>query len=208
MKHDVFPMRQIVSYMLSMKTRYGILSTGYRLDFLKLEVTRNRKLVVHIAGPFWSVKQLNTSVTADREDEGKRIATEYYANIHKYPDAQVSICNPDVWTTNIGEYPFLVGLFRFFFAASGLYYAPDPACKILRCQCGTKIIFKESTNDNQAEEEPGNMKSVVEIKLVSFRSGSAVFHDDECPNEEGEGIPEVQWLSMSKEALIWTKQQN
>ncbi|KAL3932571.1 MAG: hypothetical protein SGBAC_010793, partial [Bacillariaceae sp.] len=60
------------------------------------------------------------SVTADRACEGKRIATEYYTHIHKYLDAQVSICDPNAWTTNIGEYPFLVGLFRFFFAASGL----------------------------------------------------------------------------------------
>ncbi|KAL3937903.1 MAG: hypothetical protein SGBAC_007084 [Bacillariaceae sp.] len=83
------------------------------------------RLVVHVAGPFWPEKQLYTSVTADREDEGKTIATEYYANIHKYPDTQVSICNPDAWTTNIGEYPFLVGLFRFFFAASGLVSRHD-----------------------------------------------------------------------------------
>ncbi|CAJ1951674.1 unnamed protein product [Cylindrotheca closterium] len=125
MKHNVFPVRQIVSYMLSMKTRYGILSTGYRFDFLKLEVTDDRKLVVHIAGPFWSVKQLNSSIIAARGYEGKRIATEYYTHIHKYPDTQVSICDPDVRTTNIGEYPFLVGLFRFLFAASGLVDCRD-----------------------------------------------------------------------------------
>ena len=54
MKHDVFPVRQIVSYMLSYKSRYGILSTGYRFDFIKLEVANkgqdDEQLVAYIAG--------------------------------------------------------------------------------------------------------------------------------------------------------------
>ena len=47
-KHDVFPVRQIVSHMLSMKTRFGILSTGFRFDFINLEVTDDSDLEVHI----------------------------------------------------------------------------------------------------------------------------------------------------------------
>ena len=61
MKDEVFPVRQIASYMLSYKARYGILSTGYRFDFIKLEV-EDGGLVAHIAGPLWGVGSLNSGV--------------------------------------------------------------------------------------------------------------------------------------------------
>ena len=121
MKEDVFPVRQLVAYMISLNSKYGILSTGYRLDFVKLEVVDpgrdNERLVAHIAGPLWSVGELNTRIMRGKNLRGDH----YYNNIHTYGyNGLRSILGNNTWTTNIGPYFFMEGLLRFLFAASSL----------------------------------------------------------------------------------------
>mmetsp|Transcript_29419 Transcript_29419/g.43423 ORF Transcript_29419/g.43423 Transcript_29419/m.43423 type:complete len:236 (+) Transcript_29419:1607-2314(+) len=115
MHHDVFPVRQIVSYMLSYKARYGILSTGYRFDFIKLVVDPDQNLEVQIAGPLWDVGKLNERAVKNNDNE-----SAYYNTIHRYgTEGTVSILD-ETWSTKIGDYPFMEGLVRFFLAATGM----------------------------------------------------------------------------------------
>lgn len=115
MHHDVFPVRQIVSYMLSYRTRYGILSTGYRFDFIKLVVDPYENLEVQIAGPLWAVGKLNERAVNPKDNE-----SAYYKSIHRYgTEGTVSILD-ETWSTKIGDYPFMEGLVRFCLAATGM----------------------------------------------------------------------------------------
>ena len=131
MKMSVFPVRQLVAYQISFNARYGILSTGYRVDFVKLD-TENEKLVAHIAGPFWSVGELNPGKLRELKLQGlgEFGPDHYYHNIRKFgsPEQLLSILPEDEsstesgknWSTNIGEYTFMEGLLRFQFAATRL----------------------------------------------------------------------------------------
>jgi hypothetical protein len=74
MKHDYFPPRQLVAYMLDFKTKFGVLSTGYLIDFCELvtktnETNGQNELELHVAGPFWAVNALNPEVVASTEGE-------------------------------------------------------------------------------------------------------------------------------------------
>ena len=136
MKTKVFPVRQLVAYQISLNARYGILSTGYRVDFVKLEVTEkgteDEKLVARIAGPFWSVGKLNSTIFEELKDEslGEFEQDHYYHNIRKFgspeqclsiiPEEESSTESGKKWSTNIGDYSFMEGLLRFQFAATRL----------------------------------------------------------------------------------------
>lgn len=115
MLHDVFPVRQIVSYLLSYKTRCGILSTGYQFDFIKLVVDPYENLEVQIAGLLWAVGKLNERAVNPNDNE-----SAYYKSIHRYrTEGTVSILD-ETCSTKIGDYAFMEGLVRFCLAATGM----------------------------------------------------------------------------------------
>ena len=148
MKHDCFPPRQLVAYMLGFKTKFGVLSTGYRIDFCKLvtktnETNGQKELELHVAGPFWAVNALNPTVVA--KTVGK---SRYYAEIgvqsYGREERMVIIGSRSNWSTDILSYKCLEGIVRFFLAATQLQ--DDTADEASGLQA-TGTVVVDSTDD-------------------------------------------------------------
>jgi hypothetical protein len=102
MDHDVFPPRRLVTYLLSYKAKYGILSTGYRIDFCRLVTTTcgdKKTITLQIAGPYTTsgYRRMSIMNTTDRDRN---------------------------WSTKILDYAFLEGLTRFLLASTKLIIDP------------------------------------------------------------------------------------
>ena len=194
MKETEFPVRQLVAYMISLNAKYGILSTGYRLDFVKLEVVNrgkdNEQLIAYIAGPLWSVGQLNTRKIRDttvRDDH-------YYNQIHTYGRNNVSsILDSRSWSTNIGPYPFMEGLLRFLFAASGLAQqtSDGPQQDNNQSTTAVPVVGGDANATDQATTGKGFPRSYMPDSEMPGWAGQYQKNGQKRQNENNDGYIEL-----------------